>query len=79
LEHNDMAKLITNSVQALHYLTQASRLAFADRNVYMCDPVFMSIPTQGLLHKNYIAGRAKLISEKDTHAEACTPPNSVSY
>ncbi|WP_075593558.1 gamma-glutamyltransferase [Pseudoalteromonas sp. PAB 2.2] len=79
LEHKDMAKLAPNSVQALHYFTQASRLAFADRNVYMGDPDFMAIPTDGLLDKNYLASRAKLITEKDAHAEAGTPPNSLAY
>lgn len=79
LEHKEMAKLEPNSVQALHYFTQASRLAFADRNVYMGDPDFMAIPTEGLLNKEYIASRAKLISEKDVHAEAGSPPNSLAY
>ncbi|WP_199524141.1 gamma-glutamyltransferase [Pseudoalteromonas sp. bablab_jr011] len=79
LEHKNMAKLAPNSVQALHYFTQASRLAFADRNVYMGDPDFMAIPTDGLLDKNYLASRAKLITEKDAHAEAGTPPNSLAY
>lgn len=79
LEDKKMAQYKPNQEQALHYFTQASRLAFADRNVYMGDPAFNDIPTQELLAPNYIKKRAQLISEKDVHATAGEPTEKLSY
>jgi len=79
LEDKNMAQYKPNQEQALHYFTQASRLAFADRNVYMGDPAFADIPTQELLAPNYIKKRTQLISEKDVHATAGEPRVKLSY
>ncbi|MBE0378970.1 gamma-glutamyltransferase [Pseudoalteromonas prydzensis] len=79
LEDKNMAQYKPNSAQALHYFSQASRLAFADRNVYMGDPDFADIPTAELLDKRYVAQRAKLISERDQKAEAGQPRPLLSY
>lgn len=79
LEDKDMAQYQPNEEQALHYFTQASRLAFADRNVYMGDPAFADIPTQELLATDYIKKRSQLISEKDVHAKAGEPSAKLSY
>ena len=79
LEHKDIASLKPNDEQAVQYFTQASRIAFADRNVYMGDPAFTDVPTKELLNKDYIASRAKLISEKDTKAVAGDPVSYLSY
>lgn len=79
LEHKNLGQYKPDSVQALHYFTQASRIAFADRNVYMGDPDFMSIPVDGLLNKEYLAKRAKLITEKDIKATPGTPPGALAY
>jgi gamma-glutamyltranspeptidase/glutathione hydrolase len=48
-------------VSDLHRLAEASRLAFADRNLYVADTDFVSVPMAGLLDKSYLAERAKLI------------------
>jgi len=79
LEHTNISALTPNSEQAVHYFSQASRIAFADRNVYMGDPDFTQVPTQELLNKNYIKSRAKLITEKDQQAVAGNPVNFLSY
>ncbi|WP_372822853.1 gamma-glutamyltransferase [Pseudoalteromonas shioyasakiensis] len=79
LESKNMAQFEPNSEQAIHYFTQASRLAFADRNVYMGDPDFAYIPTQELLAPDYIKHRAALISERDTSALAGEPRKSLTY
>lgn len=79
LEHKNISKLGVNSEQALHYFSQASRIAFADRNVYMGDPDFMAIPTEGLLNKGYLAERAKLITEQDLPAKHGVPPHALAY
>ena len=46
--------------QAVHWITEAERLAYADRNRYIADPDFVSLP-EGLLDKNYLRTRASLI------------------
>ena len=50
------------NTNALHILAEAGRLAFADRNRYIGDPDFVSVPVTGLLDPTYLAGRAKLIN-----------------
>lgn len=79
LEDKNMGQYQPNSAQALHYFSQASRLAFADRNVYMGDPDFADIPTAELLEKRYVKQRAELISERDQKAEAGQPRPLLSY
>lgn len=50
-----------------HIFLEASRLAYADRDVYIADPDFFDVPVKGLLNKNYLKQRAKLINtEKAT-------------
>jgi gamma-glutamyltranspeptidase/glutathione hydrolase len=51
------------SLRALHLIAEASRLAFADRDRYVADPAFVSVPVPGLLSDSYIAERRKLISQ----------------
>ena len=50
----------------LHRYTEASRLAFADRALYVADPDFVSAPAgewQSLLKPSYLHERAKLMGE----------------
>ncbi|MEM7746926.1 MAG: gamma-glutamyltransferase [Pseudomonadota bacterium] len=47
--------------RAMHLLAEAGKLAFADRNRYMADPDFVSVP-QGLLDDSYVGSRAKAIN-----------------
>ncbi|AOT08210.1 gamma-glutamyltransferase [Pseudoalteromonas luteoviolacea] len=65
LEGKKLAQYKPNDPQAVHLFTQASRLAFADRNFYIADPDFVDVPTQGLLNPVYIKSRAELIGERD--------------
>jgi gamma-glutamyltranspeptidase/glutathione hydrolase len=58
----DLAKLGPYSAQALHLISEASRLAFADRNVYIADPDFVPVPSAGLLDPEYLDLRAAEIS-----------------
>ena len=53
------------SADWLHLYTEASRLAFADRDYYVADPDFVQPPTQSwqsLLQPGYLAQRARLIN-----------------
>ncbi|WP_372864438.1 gamma-glutamyltransferase [Spongiibacter sp.] len=45
-----------------HGFVEASKLAFADRNHYVGDPDFVDVPSQGLVDRNYLSQRARLIS-----------------
>ena len=49
LERFDMPKLQPSSVKAIHFISEASRLAYADRGQYIGDPDFVEVPVLGLL------------------------------
>lgn len=63
LEHTDIAKRGPNDPQAWFEFAQASRLMYADRDYFIGDPAFVSVPTRGLLDPAYDASRAALIGE----------------
>jgi len=44
-----------------HLITEAERLAFADRGRYLADPDFVPVPVKGLLDKDYLSSRRALI------------------
>ena len=62
LERFDMAKLGKDSPVAWHLFAESSRLAYADRDMYLGDPDFVTVPLTGLLDRNYVASRSALIS-----------------
>jgi len=49
---------------ALHYVLEASRLAFADRGAYLADRRFFVVPRTGLLSKDFAATRRALIGDQ---------------
>ncbi|MEG0141680.1 MAG: gamma-glutamyltransferase, partial [Comamonas sp.] len=42
-----------NSAQSVHYMTEAMKLAYADRAEYLGDPDFVTVPLKGLTSKPY--------------------------
>jgi hypothetical protein len=68
----DLKALGYNSPEYLHVLIEALKLAFADRDQYISDPRFRSIPSAGLLSAEYAAARRKLI--RSDHAIRGTAP-----
>jgi len=72
LEGYDLEALGHNSVEYLHVVTEAMKLAFADRNRYVGDPRFVDVPTEALLSKDYAAARRKLI--RSDRAMVVAPP-----
>ncbi|NQU71957.1 MAG: gamma-glutamyltransferase [Rhodospirillales bacterium] len=62
VETFDLSALKPGSVRAVHLISEASRLAYADRAAYIADTDFVAVPVDGLLRKNYLKTRAGLIS-----------------
>jgi gamma-glutamyltranspeptidase/glutathione hydrolase len=64
LKGMDVAALHQNSAQYIHTLTEALKLAYADRDTYYGDPKFVKIPEAELLSQQYADERRKLIGER---------------
>ncbi len=61
LQEFDMARIAPGSATSVHLVAEASKLAFADRNVYLADPDFYP-PPPGMLDTDYLKLRASEIS-----------------
>lgn len=61
LENFDLQKMGYASADYLHTVTEALKLAYADRDTYYGDPAFVQVPGEGLLSKAYAKERAALI------------------
>ncbi|HEU4402216.1 MAG TPA: gamma-glutamyltransferase, partial [Candidatus Polarisedimenticolia bacterium] len=57
----DLKTLGHNSAAYIHVVTEALKLAFADRDRYFGDPDFVKVPARGYLSTDYIRERARLI------------------
>ena len=65
IEHFDIAKLGPGNPKTWRIIGDASRLAFADRSVYIADEDFINVPKYHLTSKIYLKKRAeKLNSQK---------------
>ena len=53
MERWPMQQWGANSAQSVHHMTEAMKLAYADRAEYLGDPDFVKIPLQGLISKRY--------------------------
>ncbi|HEX3811304.1 MAG TPA: gamma-glutamyltransferase [Mycobacteriales bacterium] len=62
-------------VQALHHYLEASRLAFADRNRYVGDSHYVSVPLHQLLSQQYGRDRACLIDPDHALTSPVAPGN----
>ncbi|MGV0603758.1 gamma-glutamyltransferase family protein [Mycolicibacterium sp. XJ1904] len=72
------------SVMGVHLISEAERLAYADRDKYVADTDFVPLPggsPDTLLGSDYLAGRAALISEQQSMGTAKPgefgPPTSL--
>ena len=64
LEELDIARYPHNSVDYLHYLIEAKKLAFADAFAYLADPEYMTIPLSKLLSEEYAQIHASQINPR---------------
>jgi len=69
LEGQDLRRMGPGA-DAAHWFTEAGRLAFADRALYLADPAFISVPVRGLIDRDYIRSRAGLISPERSMGRA---------
>jgi len=75
LENFDLSGLAPLDVETVHLFTQAGRLAFADRNKYVGDTDFVTVPVEGMLDEAYLASRAALVTDMDMGtADPGVPP-----
>lgn len=63
LEGYDLAALEPGSAEFIHTVTEAGKLAFADREAWYGDPDYFNVPLEHLLSKDYNDERRKLIGE----------------
>jgi gamma-glutamyltranspeptidase / glutathione hydrolase len=74
LEHTDIADRGPADPQAGFLFAEASRIMYADRDRYVADPAFVTVPIDGLLDPAYVEGRAALIGERAGTAPAAGEP-----
>ncbi|RCK33240.1 gamma-glutamyltransferase [Thalassospira xiamenensis] len=72
IEPFDIGALGAESPESWRLIGDASRLAFADRGRYMADIDFVPMPLTGLLDKEYLAQRSKLL-ESNQALESVEP------
>ena len=77
LEHTDIAAHGPGDPQGWYLFSQASRLMYADRDLYVGDPDFAQVPTEGMLDRTYLAKRAKLIGPVAGPAPAAGAPKGA--
>ncbi len=62
LKDMDIAAMAPDGADFVHTVTEAMKLAFADREIYYGDPKFADVPLDRLLSDSYAAARRNLIS-----------------
>ncbi|HET6348221.1 MAG TPA: gamma-glutamyltransferase [Candidatus Krumholzibacteria bacterium] len=75
LENFDLKAMGRNSADFWHVMTEAKKLAYADRARWYADPAFSKTPIEALLSKAYAKQRAALIDMN--HAAQTDAPGDV--
>ena len=70
LERFDLRALGPDNPAAWHLIGESMRLAYADRDAFIGDPDFVSVPVSGLTDGVYLARRSRLISATGAMATA---------
>ncbi|MFL2819417.1 MAG: gamma-glutamyltransferase family protein, partial [Candidatus Puniceispirillales bacterium] len=65
IENYDISKLGPKNPETWRLIGDASRLAFADRSLYMADSDFVDVPIKELISKNYLNERAQFLDRKN--------------
>jgi gamma-glutamyltranspeptidase/glutathione hydrolase len=67
LEHSPIGSYGHNSIEALHVLIEAKKLAYADMAKHVCDPALRDVPVDAMLSKPYARRRAREIDPARAH------------
>jgi gamma-glutamyltranspeptidase/glutathione hydrolase len=78
VEPFDLAKMGHNTVETLHLMVEATKLAAADRDRYIADPKFVHVPEKALISKEYAAAQRKRI-DLGRAQDSIAPGNADSY
>jgi gamma-glutamyltranspeptidase/glutathione hydrolase len=78
LENFPISAYDPTSADAFHLKIEAQKLSFADLRQWVADPRVVTVPTQGLLSKDYAKQRAALISADRASCDAAAgePPQA---
>ncbi len=68
LEGFDVASWGDGTADYYHHMVEAVKVAFADRDEWLTDPDFVTIPLEQLLSKDYAAERRRLIASRQALA-----------
>ena len=80
LEKWDLKASGHNTAKTVHYMTEAMKLAYADRSKHLGDPDFAAIPVKGLISKEYADKlRQKIKVDKATPSKELAPGNPLAY
>lgn len=74
MERWPMRQWGTNSAQSVHYMTEAMKLAYADRSEHLGDPDFVTVPLKGLISKRYADELAATIKPQQVRASKDIKP-----
>lgn len=66
LQNFNLAGMGPNSLDSVHLISEAYRLAYADRALYVADPDFVNVPQAGMINADYLKSRASLINMQKT-------------
>lgn len=76
LENFDLSQSEANSLESIHLISEAMRLAFADRNYYAADDRFIYVPVHEMLDKDYLKKRSYMLNI-DTALDQVAPGKFV--
>jgi gamma-glutamyltranspeptidase/glutathione hydrolase len=79
LERFPSSQLQPNSLSEVHLVSEAERLAFADRAQYLGDPDAIHVPVAGLLDRGYLRTRSLLIDPKRDMGTAAPGTPSMTH
>jgi gamma-glutamyltranspeptidase / glutathione hydrolase len=79
LNNFNVAQYKPNSVDAIHLVSEAYRLAYADRAKYVGDTDFVSVPVAGMIDATYLKTRSSIIKMDKSMGipTAGTPPGAT--
>ncbi len=78
IERFDMAAMGKDNPQSWHVIAEAMQLAYADREKYLGDTDFVSVPVNGLIDREYLKNRSAMIdpAKSANSFAAGTPPGA---